>query len=337
MNLALLFIAGQVYENAPKTLDTKEACSKGEKHSKSKRKKRPSIESVEIKPQMTRIVSYNQYIDEQFVEDVMSDIEQNWSAVDRGFSPPQIRPVFSNESSTSIDSKYIMRKYNEIEQFHSDVTVSCESDLDSIIGDELIIEDLMDDLECDVSDSEHVSSAAALCDIQKHLVQRYSENGNVFFDQIAVSKGSNSKICLLDSKGLTTGHHQWQIQILQTDVDLQEIGVISINDITGISISNDGIRDTAQCKSRCVYGNELSSFSSYIASSNEDGSDVQDLSQQRRIGWCVYDTITVDLDLEAWTIRFLLNDKQCGEMVQLQRETYYPVLSFAGRCRYDLR
>jgi len=256
----------------------------------------------------TKIVSYNQCIDEQFVENVISDIKES-------------------------------------EQFHSDTTVSCESDqtdLDSIVDlgsptdcDELIINDLMDYFECDMTDLNHLSqlqitadsmqytsntsSAAALCEIQKHLVQRYSENRNVFFDQIA---SSNGRVSLLDSKGLTSGRHQWKIQILQTDVDLQEMGVVGQHG-----------------KLCCVYGNTLSSFSSYIKATNEDDTtfEFQDLSQQRRIGWCVYDTITVHLDLDAWTLRFLLNDAHVGHEVKLPQGTYHPVIAFSGRCRYDLR
>merc|ERR1719150_3153351 len=92
--------------------------------------------------------AYNQNIDTQFVEDVMSDIELNWSALERedsirspshcvinSNSPSLISPISPHHlhpmsvSVGTVDEKYIIQKYSEIQEFHSDVTISCESDI----------------------------------------------------------------------------------------------------------------------------------------------------------------------------------------------------------------
>jgi len=379
MNLAMIFIAGQIYnESTSKTEEIRPNGERKREHSavtKRKDKERgSSVSPITIKPQPTEptkspikwtentatkmVADYNHDIDQQFVEDVMSDIELNWSAedsLDRACSL-RIQAINSDQSSEQSPNHLhpdIITTYTEIEQFHSDVTVSdLDGDLESRSRtttplptptpkvpntDERIIDDLMDDLESDLADHES-SQSQSIVDIQKYLVQRYAENKSIFFDQMAVTS-SNGKVTLLDSKGLTSGCHEWSIQILKADVDLQEIGVIGTDGIASIEVDDHGIWNTAACKARCVYGNELSDFSSFIAALKEDGSlEYQDLSKQRRIGWCVYDTITVKVDLERWTIRFSLNGKWCGEEMQLQRGmAYFPVISFAGQCLFDLR
>lgn len=133
----------------------------------------------------------------------------------------------------------------------------------------------------------------------------------VHFDRAAVSANSNGKICLLSSKGLSSGNHEWRIQVLQSDVDLQEIGVVSTNDLQNLSISNKGAIATAQLKARSFYGCELGRNKLFYGSWNEDNSSrcFRDLTTEHKIGWVASDVIRVVLNLNKWRIKFFLNGK----------------------------
>ncbi len=91
------------------------------------------------------------------------------------------------------------------------------------------------------------------------------KRNKVHFDKISVTE-SNQKIVLLSSKGLSKGVHEWSIQIQETDVDLQEIGVIGTSDIGEISVADNGVFGTSAFGPRVVYGSDLGTDKLFYAS-----------------------------------------------------------------------
>lgn len=161
----------------------------------------------------------------------------------------------------------------------------------------------------------------------------------VRFDTAAISDNRNGKICMLSSKGLSSGTHQWQIQVLKSDVELQEIGVVSSNDMTDLSISNKGAIATAQLKSRALYGCDLGQSKLFYGSWNDDNSArcYRDLTTLHKIGWVVGDIIRIVVNLSKWRIKFFLNGKAVKKVMSLQTDrVYHPVVCFSGNCRYKL-
>jgi len=166
-----------------------------------------------------------------------------------------------------------------------------------------------------------------------------SDHNKVCFDRISMTK-SSQKVMLLDPEGLTSGRHEWSIQILRTDVDLQEIGVIGTNDIARIAVSNEGAHQTAGFKSRVVYGCEMSSGLLFYGSWEANGKKRchRDLRPYFNVGWRVGDVITVRLDLSLCKIKFLLNGKSVRFTMSVQpKQAYFPMICFSGDCQYALR
>lgn len=135
----------------------------------------------------------------------------------------------------------------------------------------------------------------------------------IYFDRALVSSSSNGKICIMSSKGLSSGNYSWTIEILQSDVELQEIGVVSTNhsDLNDIIISDKGLVTSANMKSRSLYGCDLGRNKLWYGSWNDDNSCrcFRDLTKDHRIGWVSGDIIRVVLNLSKWRIKFFLNGK----------------------------
>jgi len=161
---------------------------------------------------------------------------------------------------------------------------------------------------------------------------------NVCFDRISVTK-SNQKTVLLSSRGLSSGIHEWNIEIKRSDSDLQEIGVIGTSDIDRIPVSEGGILDTAGFKARASYGSQRSSGALFYGSYNANGKKRchRDLRPYFEGGFAVEDVITVSLDLDVWRIKYLLNGEAVRYAMSLERKkTYWPVICFSGQCEYEL-
>merc|ERR1712228_941247 len=128
---------------------------------------------------------------------------------------------------------------------------------------------------------------------------------SVCFDEISKT-ASNQKICLLSSKGLKSGKHIWVLQILKTDVDTQEIGVVSCSDIEAIEIADNGVSATNAFGARAVYGSELGTNYNFYGSYNEDGKVrcYRDLREIRHIGWTEGDTIEIRFGCISFKILF---------------------------------
>jgi len=175
--------------------------------------------------------------------------------------------------------------------------------------------------------------------LRRFIVQSLSENVDVRFDSMAATP-SNGKVLVVDSKGLTKGrHYEWSLEILKCDVEAQEIGVIGTDDITSIAVDDEGILKTEALGARSCFGCELFTDSLYYGSYNADGRKrcFRNLVPWYSLGWTAGDIITVRVDLSQYRIRFLLNDEPVRYCMSLEPgKTYFPVLSFAGNCKYSL-
>ena len=174
--------------------------------------------------------------------------------------------------------------------------------------------------------------------IRRYIVQSLSMNDKVRFDAVAVT-ASNGKIVLMDGKGFSKGCYEWSIEILKSDVEAQEIGVVGTSDIATLEVSNQGALKTDAFGARSAYGSELYSNALYYGSFNADGQKrcFRDLNNWYSVGWCVGDVITVRLDLNQHRIRYLLNGKAVRYCMSLEpNKTYYPFVSFSGNCKYYL-
>ena len=182
--------------------------------------------------------------------------------------------------------------------------------------------------------SSHILSAQL---IDHHLVQRKKllNNANalessVHFDSAAITQ-SNGKIIALSSRPLTSGKHEWSLEILKCDVLAQEIGVCSVRNIEEIQIHDDGVTETAKLSTRAVYGSNLQSDAVWYASFNENGTArcYRNLNGNHHIGWTAKCKIKVVVDLDKWRITFYLNGHKvrfhfCGDGSLSQMEHLNP-------------
>jgi len=177
-------------------------------------------------------------------------------------------------------------------------------------------------------------------DLRRFVLQKKSKSKKVRFDQLHGSRLSLKRL-LLSSLGLSSGCHSWSIQIAKTDVDVQEMGVISAADISGITMHERGVRKTKAFGARALFGSELATQSVFRGSYNGNGKKrcAKDLSAAYKIGWCCGDEIRIRLDLakNRPTIKFWWNGVHVKNMMRVQKDTtYYPSISFSGNCRYIL-
>ena len=189
-------------------------------------------------------------------------------------------------------------------------------------------------LALDSNDEEDDLSPFANIQHSAHSEQRYiiqpppSCNQPVRFDKV-VEAASNDMVYLLDSEGLSHGRHEWSIKVDRSDGAIQEIGVIATSDI------ENRVSSKSQIGARAVYGNKKQSRSVYAASFNKNGKRrcYRSLSNELLSDG---DVLEIKLDLTKWKIKFYLNGVKVRSAMKLQRSTYYPMISFAGDCRYKL-
>jgi len=179
--------------------------------------------------------------------------------------------------------------------------------------------------------------------IEDWMVQNeeYLEIGFDKMVDITTESDLNGKL-LIDSNGLRSGTHEWTIEVLRADVDLQEIGVIGTSEIESIEISENGhgVLETNALGQRAVYGSRLNDGVLFYGSVNEDGTArcSRDLRPFFEIGWTVGDLITVKLNLDKWRIKFSLNGKSVRYAMSLDpNKVYYPMVCCRGNCKYALR
>jgi len=193
----------------------------------------------------------------------------------------------------------------------------------------------------DDGDIDHDDDDGRARPFSMQLIRLYLEQdmfGPVRFDKISVTE-SNRKTVLLGSKGLTAGKHEWNLKIERTDVDLAEIGVVSVGDIDAIPVADGGVFETNAFGARAVYGNEKSSDALFYCSFDADGHQRcrRDLRPHFKTGWTVGDVVTVRLDLSKWRIKYLLNGKAVRFTMSLEtNKVYFPIICFSGNCKYSL-
>merc|ERR1719242_474416 len=174
--------------------------------------------------------------------------------------------------------------------------------------------------------------------LRRHFEQQNSLNLHVHFDSVSKTK-SNGKIIAVSSNPLRRGVYKWTLEIMRSDVEIQELGVCTNADIKGIDIDDDGVSNTVALGARGVYGSELATNSLWYASFNKDGARRchKDLTPYYQIGWTAKDQIKVVLNMDKWRIKFYLNGKKVRKVLSLQaNQTYYPFVSFGGKCQYYL-
>jgi len=70
--------------------------------------------------------------------------------------------------------------------------------------------------------------------LDRHILQKHSMNQSVHFDRASIT-GSNGKMIAVSSQPLGPGTHEWTLEIMGCDVEIQEIGVCTVCDIDGVS------------------------------------------------------------------------------------------------------
>merc|ERR1719474_683257 len=156
------------------------------------------------------------------------------------------------------------------------------------------------------------------------------------FDKIPVTE-SNQKTVLLSSRGLTSGKHEWSVQIWRTDVDLAEFGVSGID---RIPVSDGGAFNTKAYKSRAIYGSQMSNGMLFYGSCDANGRKRchRDLRPFYKSCWTVGDVVTIKLDLDKYRIKYLLNGKAVRYTMSLEsNKEYFPIICFSGNCKYFLQ
>ena len=147
--------------------------------------------------------------------------------------------------------------------------------------------------------------------IAAYLKQRKmpKQLAHVHFDKVTESMTVSSagtprpRVCLLDSHGLRSGLHEWEIEVLQTDVMLQEVGVVGTPHIEHVRIQKHGIIATRNLGPRAVFGNELRARSLYYSSINQDDTKRCHRDLKMLMGWREHDIIRIMLDLNKWRIK----------------------------------
>ena len=114
------------------------------------------------------------------------------------------------------------------------------------------------------------------------------------------------------------------------------VGTDNSNDIP---VSDSGVRNTKQFKSRSVYGCEMSSEKLFYGSWNANGKKrcYRDLTPYFDVGWTVGSVITVNLNLDKQRIKYLLNGKPVRYAMSVEPgKAYFPIICFSGNCKYFL-
>ena len=177
-------------------------------------------------------------------------------------------------------------------------------------------------------------------DLDKYLV-RGAQRKDIRFDRGISTKMNNLK-CLVSSKALRRGVHEWEVTVVMSDVEIQEIGVVGTANMQRVTLSVNGIMDAHGLGTRVVYGSEMGTGKVYFATvggkTNNNRKVYRDLTESHQIGWVNKDVIRVRVNLQKWSIRFWLNGNKVGKQMHLKRDkAYYPVIAFAGLCQYKVK
>lgn len=178
--------------------------------------------------------------------------------------------------------------------------------------------------------------------IRQHVVQSHSAApGAIYFDRSTTTKISK-RHCFVSSNPLRAAEcHRWSIMVMKSGLSLQEIGVVGTCDVANISVNDKGIGATHKLGARAVYGCRMSTSSAYYGSWNGNRSnrcyrELRPDLHHKRTEWRSGDVVAVKLDLKKWTIKYYLNGKRVKKMMSVEPHSYFPFISFAGDCKYQL-
>lgn len=146
------------------------------------------------------------------------------------FRPPQIAPQMATVSLTPTNS------------YNVNSTLSAKLDMLQVADDE-DDDDISDPFpfhafEASLDDIRNYESP-----ISRYITQSLSKEQYCHFD-VMRKTASNGNICLLHSSPLKSGYHEWTIQILRSDGQRLEMGVVGTNQIQYISVHDKGIGKT---------------------------------------------------------------------------------------------
>jgi len=198
---------------------------------------------------------------------------------------------------------------------NDDLKDDSDDELDFVAMDALMEQEsalMVDDILCEEKQRQDVISGYIVQDIPAPAI--VLNEPRVYFDNLreGTQDEVNPKVLLVQSTGLTSGCHEFVIQILKADIEMIEIGVIGTSQIQQIEMGNGAVWGTNALGPRAVYGNELCTANKYYGSVNGDGSErsYTDLTHRYKRGWCTNDRVRVSLDLDKWTVQFFLNGKK---------------------------
>jgi len=169
----------------------------------------------------------------------------------------------------------------------------------------------------------------------RRLTANYLFDSNVTFDTIRPSS-SGSSVLATSSNGFSIGVHEWSLQILCCGESRQEIGVVEKPDCRpSDGAGHRGVDAMPQLGAKIVYGNELSSASSYYASYNGDGSVRVKKTVAQKRGWAAGDVVRTVLNLKKSNIQFFINGRKARKTLSVpNNRKYFPTLMFTGNCKY---
>ena len=148
---------------------------------------------------------------------------------------------------------------------------------------------------------------------------------------------------IISSTGFTSGKHEWEIKTLKTGDLADEIGICST--WGNLEVNGNGISDmgSQQIGARAVYANDPSTGVAFHDAYDDNNKLTYDKkfkkkgNSQSEFVWQKGDIIKVSLNLNKWSVKFYLNNKQVGKSIALTKDlTYYPILCAYGSCSYQV-
>merc|ERR1712032_204749 len=164
-------------------------------------------------------------------------------------------------------------------------------------------------------------------------------------DKLKITKGGrlvsmdyfNDSLYVISSSGFSSGKHEWEMKVMKTGDLTDEIGVCS--DWADLEVNGNGIADmgSSQLGARAVYTIDTSSgVACHDAYDSNNKLTFDKKFKKQECIWDKGDVIKVALNLNKWTCKFYLNNKQVGKSVPLTKDlTYYPILCAYGNCCYQ--
>jgi len=164
-----------------------------------------------------------------------------------------------------------------------------------------------------------------------------------FASTFSTNRCSHINQCLISSKALSSGYHEWSVKIKRCGSGMQEIGMVTNCDLSKVLVDREGnvtIRGNSFFSARAVYGSHSRSSPPFYASFSAENKTrcFRELpADDMRHEWRVGDIITVCCDMDRQRVKFVKNGKSVRKSMSLEvNSAYYPCIAFSGDCRYDV-